>query len=158
IKEPRATKQEAEFDNQANLLTVRVGCEPERMLFTVREFAARPGQAVKVIFTNADATDHNLVIVKPDTLAEVGMAANEMAKDPRNADSDFIPQAKADLILEASPMIGPTRKSRIHVMRFHAPEEPGIYPFVCTFPGHWIIMNGKFIVGRDEAEIERLKG
>jgi putative heme-binding domain-containing protein len=158
IKEPRATKQEAEFDNQANLLTVRVGCEPERMLFTVREFAAKPGQAVKLIFTNADATDHNLVIVKPDALAEVGMAANEMARDPRNAESDFIPEAKADLILEASPMIGPTRKSRIHVMRFRAPEEPGIYPFVCTFPGHWIIMNGKFLVGRDGAEIERLKG
>ena len=24
----------------------------------------------------------------------------------------------------------------------YAPEEPGDYPFMCTVPGHWRIMNG----------------
>ena len=42
-------------------------------------------------------------------------------------------------------------------MRFEAPAEPGVYPYVCTFPGHWIIMNGNMIVGRDEKEIESLR-
>ena len=68
---------------------------PERMLFTVKQFAVTAGQPVKIVFTNPDATDHNLVVVKPDALAEVGMAANEMAKDPRNANSDFVPASKA---------------------------------------------------------------
>ncbi|MDZ4850871.1 MAG: PVC-type heme-binding CxxCH protein [Pirellulaceae bacterium] len=157
IKEPRVTAQQGEFDSQVNLKTVKVSCEPERMLFTLREFAAKPGQAIKLIFTNPDATDHNLVFVTPGSLAEVGMAANEMAKDPKNADSDFIPPSKKSLIMHASPMIGPTRKSKIHVLRFEAPNEPGVYPYVCTFPGHWIIMNGQMIVGRDEAEIATLK-
>jgi putative heme-binding domain-containing protein len=119
------------------------------MLFTVSHFDVQPEQPVKIVFTNADATDHNLVIVQPDALAEVGIAANEMAKDPRNAASDFVPPSKRHLILHASPMIGPTRASTIHVLRFKAPSKPGIYPFVCTFPGHWVVMNGVIVVAPD---------
>jgi hypothetical protein len=44
---------------------------PERMLFSVKNFTAAPGQPVKVVFTNPDATDHNLVFVKPNKMAEV---------------------------------------------------------------------------------------
>ena len=84
------------------------------------------------------------------------MAANEMAKDPRNANSDFIPPAKRDLILHASPMIGPTRTSQVHVLRFTRPAEPGIYPFVCTFPGHWVVMNGEMVVAKDLADVEAM--
>ena len=70
---------------------------------------------MKLVFTNPDATDHNLVIVKPGALADVGMAANDMAKDPRNANSDFIPPEKKSLILQATPMIGPTRTRQVAV-------------------------------------------
>jgi putative heme-binding domain-containing protein len=79
-----------------------------------------------------------------------------MAKDPKNANSDFVPDSKRDLILYASPMIGPTRKSLVHVLRFRAPSEPGIYPYVCTFPGHWVVMNGEMIVARDLADVEAM--
>ena len=135
-----------------------ISCIPERMLFTVSQFAVKPGQPVKVVFTNPDATDHNLVLVKPDALAEVGMAGNEMAKDPRNANSDFIPPEKRHLILHAAPMIGPTRLAQVHVLRFLAPREPGIYPFVCTFPGHWIVMKGDMVVAADPADADAAAG
>lgn len=156
LKEPNPTASEAQFDSQPDLRTVRISCLPERMLFTVNQFAVKTGQPVKVVFTNPDATDHNLVIVNPDALAEVGMAANAMARDPKNANSDFIPQEKRSLILHASPMIGPTRKSQVHVLRFQAPEEPGVYPFVCTFPGHWVIMKGDMVVANDLSEVDAL--
>lgn len=156
IKEPKPTREEAQFDKQSNLKLVNISCVPERMLFTIREFTATPGQPVKVVFVNSDATDHNLVIVKPDSMAEVGVAANEMAKDPRNANSDFIPPTKDDLILHATTMIGATRSSLIDVLRFDAPTEPGIYPYVCTFPGHWIVMNGVMVVANTEAEAATL--
>ncbi len=156
LKEPAPSAGQAEFDSQPDLKTVPIGCIPERMLFTVDKFVVRPDQPVKIVFSNPDATDHNLLIVQPGALAEVGMAANEMAADPKNADGDFIPQSKQDLILHASPMIGPTRKSLVHVMRFTAPTAPGVYPFVCTFPGHWVVMNGVMVVAGDEAEADRL--
>lgn len=156
LREPTPNASEAQFDSQPNLKVVNISCQPERMLFTLKQFVVTAGQPVKIVFTNPDATDHNLVIVKEGALAEVGMAANEMAKDPRNANSDFVPESKRDLILHASPMIGPTRRSQVHVLRFRAPEQPGIYPYVCTFPGHWVVMNGEMIVARDLADVEAM--
>ena len=29
---------------------------------------------------------------------------------------------------------------------FTAPNESGRYPFLCTFPGHWMVMNGQLVV------------
>jgi putative heme-binding domain-containing protein len=156
IREPAPTAQEAQFDTQPSLKRVEISCLPERMLFTVKDFAVLPGQPVKLVFTNPDATDHNLVIVQPDALAEVGMAANEMAKDPRNAASDFVPPDKRALILQATAMIGPTRAAAIHVLRFRAPTEPGLYPYVCTFPGHWVVMNGVMVVATDATKAAEL--
>ncbi len=153
FKEPTPTARESEFDKQENMKLVKVSCIPERMLFTLDRFVVTTGQPVKLVFTNPDATDHNLVIVAPDALAEVGMAANEMAKDPRNANSDFIPIEKKSLILHATPMIGPTRTAQVAVLRFQAPREPGIYPFVCTFPGHWIVMKGEMVVAKNLADV-----
>ncbi len=156
LKEPRATPAEAKFDKQDDLKQVQIACIPERMRYTVEQFAVKTGQPVKIVFSNPDATDHNLLIVKSGSLSEVGMAANEMARDPRNANSDFIPQDKADLILHAAPMIGPTRKARVHVLRFEAPTEPGIYPYLCTFPGHWVVMRGQMIVVNDLSEVDSM--
>jgi len=156
VREPQPNANQAQFDSQRNLKFVEVECLPERMRFSIDQITATVGQPIKILFTNSDATDHNMVFVQPGALAEVGMAANEMAKDPKNANSDFIPSSKRSLILTASPMIGPTRKSRVHVFRFQAPKEPGVYSFVCTFPGPWIIMKGDFVVGRDKSEIETL--
>ncbi len=156
FKEPTPSASQAQFDSQKDLKLVKISCIPERMLFTVKQFSAKPGQPVKLVFTNPDATDHNLVIVKPGALAEVGMAANDMAKDPRNATSDFIPLEKKHLILHHSPMIGPTRSAQVHVLRFRAPKETGIYPYVCTFPGHWVVMKGKMVVANNPAEVAKL--
>ena len=152
LKEPLPDARQAEFDAQEDLTVIRISCEPERMLYTVKQFVARPDQPVKLVFTNPDATDHNLLIVRDGALEEVGMAANEMARDPRNANSDFIPENKRKLIIEASPMIGPTRRSRVHVMRFYAPKQTGVYPYVCTFPGHWVVMRGNMVVADNQDE------
>lgn len=146
FQEPTPSAGDAQFDSQPDLHTVRISTVHERMKFTVEQFAVTVGQPVKLVLTNPDATDHNLLIVRPGALEEVGLAANEMAKNPKNANSDFVPQEKRHLILHATPMIGPTRKSQVAVLRFRAPTEPGVYPYVCTFPGHWVIMTGEMIV------------
>ncbi|MBM81021.1 MAG: hypothetical protein CMJ78_10565 [Planctomycetaceae bacterium] len=156
LVEPSPSAKESEFDRQKDLKIVNVSCQLERMRYTVTQFAVKTGQPVKVVFSNPDATDHNLVIVKPDALEKVGLAANAMARDPRNANSDFVPSSKRNLILNASPMIGPTRKARVHVMRFVAPTEPGIYPYVCTFPGHWVVMIGDMVVVDNLKDVDEI--
>lgn len=135
------TSKDAGFDSQKNLLTVEIGCVPERMLFDKTSFTAKPGQPVKLTLSNPDATQHNLVIVKPGALEEVGMAGNEMAKDPKGLAKGFVP--KSSKILHHTKLLGP---DTAEVLRFKAPTTPGVYPYLCTFPGHWIIMKGEMIV------------
>lgn len=156
LTEPTPNASDAQFDSQNDVATIKISCMPEVMRFTTEQFSVRTGQPVKIVFTNPDATDHNLVLVKQGALEEVGMAANEMARDPKNANSDFIPKDKRPLILQATKMIGPTRKSRVHVLRFKAPTKPGVYPYVCTFPGHWVVMKGIMVVAESESEAARL--
>ena len=134
--------REAAFDSQNNLAEVKIGCIPERLLFTRDRFEVKAGQPVKLIFTNPDATQHNLLILKRNTSIEtIGIAANEMAKSPEGVKKHFIPDDKR--ILHATRLLKPHSSE---TLRFLAPEKPGIYPFLCTFPGHWVLMKGEMIV------------
>lgn len=133
--------KDPKFDRQKNLATIEISCVPERLLFTKEKFEVKAGQPVKLVFTNPDATQHNLVIVEPGALEEVGMAGNEMAKDPSGLSKGFIPESEK--ILHHSTLLGPDTGE---VMRFMAPDKPGEYPYLCTFPGHWIVMKGTMTV------------
>ena len=72
---------------------------------------------------------------------EIGMAANEMAKDPEGIKKHFLP--KDNRILHATRLL---EQDSVDVLRFIAPKKPGIYPYLCTFPAHWIPMRGQMIV------------
>ncbi len=128
---------EPAFDRQADMLTIHISTIPERMLFDLKTFSAKPGQPVKLVFSNPDMMQHNLVIVSPGALEEVGTAGNEMAKDPDGIKRDFVPTTPK--VLHATKLIDPQGTA---ILRFKAPMTPGSYPYVCTFPGHWVIMNG----------------
>ncbi|MBI1371932.1 MAG: hypothetical protein GC159_04115 [Phycisphaera sp.] len=141
FKEPTPSAQDAQFDAQPDLKKVAISTVPERMLFTLTKFTVKPGQPVKVVMTNPDVTAHNFVIVQPGAIEEVGMAATEMARDPESAKLGYIP--KSDKILHHIRML---EQNEIEVLRFKAPEKPGVYPYICTFPGHWLIMRGEMVV------------
>ena len=132
---------EASFDSQKGLVKVDISCVPERMMYTVTEFKVKAGAAVRLTLENPTATPHNLVIVKPGTDEEIGMAGNAMAADPQGASKHFVPDS--DKVLFATKLLQPDTSE---TLRFFAPKEPGEYPYVCTFPGHWVIMRGVMIV------------
>jgi azurin len=133
--------KDAAFDARPDLLTVRIGCLPERMLYDTTSFTVSRGQPVKLILSNPDVTQHNLVIGQPGSLEELGMAGNEMAKDPAGLSKGFIPVS--DKILHHTKLLD---HGTSETLRFEAPKTPGTYPFLCTFPGHWILMKGEMIV------------
>ena len=141
IAPPTASAKDSQFDSQADLKVVRISCIKERMLYTQEKFSVKPGQPVKLIFSNPDATQHNLVIVKPGALEEVGLAGNELAKDPEGVKKGFIPES--DKILFHTKLLDP---ESVEILRFKAPEKSGVYPYLCTFPGHWVIMKGEMTV------------
>ena len=138
----KLTREQKKFDRQKELQTVKIGAIPERLLFTKNKFEVKAGQPVKLVFSNPDATEHNLLILEAGTsVEEIGLAANEMAKSPQGAKKHYIPNDKR--ILYATKLI---KTGRSETLRFIAPKKPGKYPFVCTFPGHWTIMQGVMIV------------
>ena len=138
----RYSARDAEFDNRKGLKVIKISAVKERMLFDVTRFEVNAGQPVRIDFTNPDATAHNIVIVAPGAEAEIGEAANEMAKDPKEAQrGQYVPKSKK--VLHATRMVAPLSAESL---RFVAPKEPGEYPYLCTFPGHWIIMKGTMVV------------
>ena len=132
---------EASFDSQKGLVKVDISCVPERMMYTVTEFKVKVGAPVRLTLENPTAMPHNLVIVKPGAAEEIGMAGNAMAADPQRASKHFVPDS--DKVLFATELLQPDTSE---TLRFIAPKEPGEYPYVCTFPGHWVIMRGVMIV------------
>ncbi|MDA0766370.1 MAG: plastocyanin/azurin family copper-binding protein, partial [Verrucomicrobia bacterium] len=140
--EPNTSASDAAFDQQKDLQVLELGCVPERLLFTKETLKVRAGKPVKLIFRNPDATQHNFALLQIGTpLEEIGLAANEMAKSPAGLKKHFLPDDKR--ILLATKLLDP---EGIEVLRFTAPNKPGTYPYLCTFPGHWILMKGNLIV------------
>ena len=135
---------EADFDSQKGLQTVEISCVPERLLFTVTEFSIKAGKPTKLVFSNPDATQHNLLILdRGASVEDVGMAGNAMAKSPDGLKRHFVPDDKR--ILHHTKLLAP---GSVETLRFIAPEKPGEYPYVCTFPGHWVLMRGVMKVER----------
>lgn len=130
------------FDKQKKLKRVRILCVPEMIEFSKKTFKVKAGQAVKLTLRNPDATAHNLLLLERGaSIEEIGLAANEMAKSPEGVKKHFRPDDKR--ILHATRLVAPKGEE---TLRFMAPKVPGKYPYVCTFPGHWALMNGVMIV------------
>jgi len=106
--------------------------------FDPPRFAVPPGAKVKVLLQNVDDMAHNFVLLKPGARMEIVTAANAMPVTPG---SDFIP--KSDKVLQHSPLLNPSKKATV---TFTAPTKEDAYPYVCTFPGHGLIMYGVMYV------------
>jgi putative heme-binding domain-containing protein len=115
---------------------IRIGTLPERMSYDKEFVAVQAGKPVEIVFDNIDAMPHNLVIGQPGSLEELGMQAEATATDADAPKRNYVP--KSNKLLFASKLIQPNEMQRL---TFNAPKEPGVYPIVCTYPGHWRVMH-----------------
>jgi azurin len=84
---------------------------------------------------------HNLLVLAPGAEEVIGALADQLAIQPDGLAKGYIPESKK--ILHATSLVQPRRKAELI---FIAPVEPGRYPFICTFPGHWRLMRGVLVV------------
>ncbi len=122
-------------------LEIRVGVVPDVLLFDIEEFSVPAGTPIRLVFENPDHMPHNFLIINPGTLNQIGELADAMIMDPRAEEKHYVPDSPD--VLAWTPILDPDETFELF---FTAPEEPGEYPFVCTFPGHWRIMNGVMTV------------
>jgi len=100
----------------------------------------KAGATVELRYKNHDCPLlHNFVLVKPGALDAVGKAADLMlAEDAAAAAKLYIPESP-DIVATGSKLL---KKGEVETICFMAPEEPGDYPYLCTFPGHWRLQQG----------------
>jgi uncharacterized protein len=110
---------------------------PGQMKFALPEFTAKPGQRVRITLTNPDDMQHNMLVLRPGTIEAVGALADAMVSAPDAAERQYIPPTPD--VMWFTPLVDPGQSA---VLEFTAPRQAGDYPYVCTFPGHWRIMQG----------------
>ena len=110
--------------------------------FDIVRFNVKPGAKVKIIFSNTDDMDHNFLITKPGAREEIVMAALQLGE--KGPAMDYIP--KSDKVLWAIPVISPHQERSVS---FTAPQQNGVFPYVCTYPGHGFLMYGAMYVTND---------
>src|SRR3954453_3784712 len=102
------------------------------MLFDKDRLVVKAGKPFEVVFENPDLMPHNFVVTRPGALEEIGLLAEETATQPGALERNYAP--RSDTILLARRLPQPRESQKIS---FNAPSELGIYPYVCTYPGHW---------------------
>lgn len=122
--------------------TINIGAVTGLQYDLVR-FAVKPGEKVKLVFTNQDDMGHNFLITQPGARNEVVNAALQLAE--KGPEMDYIPDLPQ--VLWSIPVI---YLGESKVLEFTAPNTPGAYPYVCTYPGHGFVMYGVMYVSSDE--------
>ncbi len=117
--------------------------------FDPPRFAVEPGDTVRMTLQNLDITDqpHNFVLTVPGN--HQGLVNAALALAEKGPELDYVPPG--DQVLAHAPLLKPGNKA---TLKFKAPEEPGIYPYVCTFPGHGMLMFGALYVGTEMPKLE----
>ena len=112
------------------------------MKYSLTSITAKPGEAIKIVFTNAgtlpkEAMGHNWVLLKPGTDVMAFATAAASAKD-----TDYIPPSLKEQVVGHTPLLGPRKSAEVELKL-----AAGEYPFLCTFPAHYAIgMKGMLVV------------
>jgi len=102
---------------------------------------ATVGERLAVRLVNPDVVPHNWVLLAPGAQQEVGEEANRLIGDPEAVVKQYVPQSSK--VICHTDVVEPKQEMVIY---FQAPSTPGRYPYLCTFPGHWMAMQGELIV------------
>ena len=133
------------FTDDGNVAEIEIEGD-DLIRFNITRFTAKPGQMVRLTLKHvgnlpAQAMGHNVVILKPgDDVFEFGA---DVGVQGGSAANDFVPESLRDRVVAFTAMIGGGQTATVE---FQAPQEPGEYPFLCAFPGHFGQMNGIFVV------------
>lgn len=105
--------------------------------YDVTEIHAKVGEKLTLRFTNASAMVHNIVVVRSeDDITPVGVAALSAHA------TEFVPSDEMDRILAYSRLAPPGTTVTLQISL----TEAGVYPYICTYSGHFSLMQGRIIV------------
>jgi azurin len=139
---PAATAAAAPAPAAASTEVIAITIKPDTanpLAYDTKEFTVKAGAKVKLTFNNvhpAVPQPHNIVIGSAGSKDKLMGLAMQMATAPDGMAKGFIPEAPE--ILFHTKLLQPNQTETIE---FTAPAA-GDYPYLCTFPGHAVLMNG----------------
>lgn len=113
----------------------------ENMRFDKELFKVHTGKKITLIFENTSAPgnasmSHNVVILKP------GIDIADFADAVRDAPKEqYVPSSVMELIIAHTKLVPGGGSDQVEFTISQA----GVYPFICSFPGHWGTMQGKVV-------------
>ena len=113
----------------------------ENMRFDKELFRVRAGKKISLIFKNtgaksAAAMAHNVVILQS------GVDIADFADVAHNAKAEqYVPSSLDSLMIAHTRLVNAGDSDHVN---FIIPK-PGVYDFICSFPGHWGTMQGKIV-------------
>lgn len=133
-------KPPIEISDDGNTVTVRLTGN-DLMQFNLKNIEVKEGQAIKLTLTHigkmpVEAMGHNFVLLEPGITVEAFAEKAAMAKD-----NNYIPEGEENVIVHTD-MIGGGQSASIE---FQAPPK-GTYKYLCSFPAHYVNMQGDLIV------------
>jgi azurin len=110
----------------------------DQMKFSVATIDAKVGEELQVVLSNVgtlpkEAMGHNWVLLKPGTDVTAFATAAVTARD-----TDYVPAAMKDKVAAWIKVLGPKQKADTTFKLTAA----GDYTFICSFPGHFMLMKG----------------
>lgn len=129
------------FSDDGDVVEIDIEAD-DRIRFDIDQFSVGAGQMVRLTLHHtgtlpAQAMGHNVVILYPgDDVFDFGADVGEF---DGGVHDDFVPEELRDRVVAFTAITG---GGEVAVVEFQAPSEPGDYPFLCSFPGHFGQMNG----------------
>jgi azurin len=135
------TYDPTKIDPNAKVVDITLNAEGNTMTemkYDTKEIKVAAGSTVRIKFKNKGkdaAMIHNFVLIEEgsaDTVASAGIAAGPS--------KGYVPSMSK--VLFGSKLLQPQEETEFTIP---APAK-GVYDYICTYPGHYKMMNGKFIV------------
>jgi len=138
LPDGRVRAQESRSERAAPGSTITVGTLGDELAYDVVEIRARAGSEITIDFVNhSGGMPHNIVFVNSNSdINPVGIAALEASK------TDYVPQDEIGRIFGYTAMAGPGETVSVAI---GVPGQTGSYPYICTYPGHFTVMQGRLI-------------
>jgi azurin len=124
--------------NYSDTIQLKAG---ENMRFDKELFRVRAGKKIRLILINTSkksnmSMTHNVVILLKGTDIADFADAVRTAKEEQ-----YTPSSVAPLIIAHSKMVPGGESDSIDFVI----TQPGVYDYICSFPGHWGTMQGKIV-------------
>jgi azurin len=147
-EEPKQEKQKQQKDkgkekqdegsakkgDSASKKTVTIEPVGNKMKYAKTEFTVKPGQKVHLVFNNtatSKAMKHNVCVLNTNDEKTVSDFAQKSLKAGK--DKGYVDESH-DALIAHTPLSNPGEKVEV---TFTAPEKPGKYKYVCTYPAHY---------------------